>query len=400
MIDNSFSLNFESDFYIIRLLSFDNESFFSIEYDHTIYPALSAYNTNPKQILKMFFSFKDENINENDFQTDFFSNKDKTINADHFQHYFFDKKEIYISKFLFFFNEVQKFKSSLINHRIEKIHEINIDLIFKHSLYSNGLLKYINYSRLSKIDVILKLCSISNHAFSYFFYHLFCEKSFFNEHFNDTFFLNNETITFYDFIFMNKKNIKKMDFLISQENIIFYNYLSLVDKMHMNSLQLFSSFLQKYQNFEEEHFVFFNDYFSDIFYHYASRFIEKIKIQEFIFKFGFIVNEDSVDIEEFLKNIININFEEYITTLDDVIPSLNYLLNEFFLTLNEIDSFTEDDVFILYPFVEPLLSILSESQLIEIQESNEWSELFSQFDFECFSLLFDRYLLQLNIESF
>ncbi len=400
MIDNSFSLNFESDFYIIRLLSFNNESVFSIEYDYTAYPALSPHHINPKQILKMFFSFKEENINENDFQTDFFSSRDKIINKDQFQSYFLSKKELYISKFLDFFNEIQKFKLSLIHHRIKKIHEINIDLIFKHSLYSNGLLKYINYSRLFKNDDLLILCSISNHAFSYLFNHLFCEESFFSEHSNDTFFFNNETISFYDFIFMNKNNIKKLDCLISQENIIFYNYLSLIDKMHMNSLELFSLFLKKYKDFEERDFDFFNTYFSDIFYHYAFQFSEKIKIQELTFKYGFIVNTDSVDLEEFLDNIININFDEYITSLDNTIHSINYLLTEFFLTISDINSFTENDVFLLYPFVEQLLSTLSNSQLIEIQESDEWIALFSQFDFECFSLLFNRYLLQLNIESF
>lgn len=400
MIDNSFSLNFESDFYIIRLFSYDNENFFSIEYDNAAYPSLLPYNIDPKQILKMFFSFKDENINENDVQTDFFSKRDKIINKDQFQSYFLSKKELYISKFLDFFNEVLKFKLSLIKEKIYNINEINIDLIFKHSFYSNGLLKYINYYRLPSFNIILKLCSISNQAFSYFFIHLFCEESFFSDHSNDTLFLNNETISFYDFIFINKHNIKKIDFLILRENIIFYNYLSLIDKMHMNSLELFSLFLKKYQDFDESYFDFFNNYFSDIFYRYVLKFIDKIKIQELTFKYGFIVNIDSVDLEEFVKNIINIKFEEYITTLDNTIHSINHLLTEFFLTISEINSFTKNDVFILYPFIEQLLSTLSNSQLIEIQESDEWIALFSQFDFECFSLLFDRYLLQLNIESF
>lgn len=344
---------------------FNEEKYFSIKHS----------NTN----ISFFFSFKEENITEDQFET------------------FSDIFNSYVDKFNLLSIKLLKLDQSFKNRNLDlsSFNSSEFEDLFKHSIYSNSLFTYLDLYKVDEqhISKLFYLLCEHKYAFQYIFIYYFCKECFFN-----IFEPNNkakENLSFFDFIFdkLNAYPVKELIYLAFDSSIVYFQFLHSIYSQKLNFEDIAKNMLSQNIDLTEDHKDFFYTYLPTDFYSVALSSMQLDKLQKFTFEYDIILDEFiSPDLEMLLNSLSQIKIGYYLfkqnKTIQDYLSFLNNCVEIIQDAYDEEDCI--DNIMLFQPFFQSVIETLDKNNIQQLKFNN----------YKLLSLLQEQYLLKLELDKF
>ncbi len=357
--------HYGNGFLYLNFHIFNEEKYFSIQHS----------NTN----MSFFFSFKEENIPEDQFET------------------FSDIFNSYVNKFNLLSIKLLKLDQSFKNKNLDlsSFNSFEFEDLFKHSIYSNSLFTYLDLYKVDEqhISKLFYLLCNNKYAFKYIFIYYFCEEYFFNIF--EPNITNKDNFSFFDFIFekLQDHTIKDLTYLLSDSSIVYFEFFHSIYSYGLSFEAIASNMLSKNIEFTQQYKDFFYIYLPADFYQIALPAMQLDRLQKFTFDYNIILDEyNTNDLEIFLSSISNIQIGDYLFKNNKNIQEYLLFLNTCIELIENAydDDYCLQNILLFQQFFYSVISTLNEDDIIQLTFTNS----------KLLSLLHEQYLLKLKIDKF
>lgn len=372
-------INYSNNSFEIKQHSFNNKPYFSIKF------------LNIQSPLEMFFSFKEEKLDDKSFP-ECITNDTSNI-------------EYYVSQFINFISKANYVKKT-IQSQETVINTETFDFVFKHGLYSSSLSYFLSTSFLDYTK-IQNFCFQSRYCFYYFFVFYFSKQNFIESLLTKNF--ENNVNHFLNFIYNclystssmhdvlityqhNKNYIQNLKFLFKNSNTHFYNLFLCIDSPNMNFYQLLDVYFKKYKKIDNFSYSFFSTFSDFNIYDSIFKYFNKNKLQELFFNNGLF--KSNLSEEEYINVYLKFDFSDYINKQKTKNSFIITAINSFFY---QTQNFTINDD-LKYKFFEHLFSKISREEYEKIIKYPDTQSLISYYP--SLALCFDRIVVNYELNSF